>query len=474
MASSTSSLEASSPSLDTLVAHLLASKRSLSSINHVYRANDLVTSTRRSLESHTITAARTIFLRDGVTSQLEVLEQVQDSTNAAARDGAAEFQAVLRDLDAAEARLRDTLDQLKGTLIEAGLRPKGEERRTLVDFVDESGVHGLMATIKESIDSSVGARKELEESNSNMGLDLSEVKRLLVSNTNNESHGRALRKCLRSPVPELLQGMEERAKDMADNLESLVKHFDLCVTAIKHTEGGGAAARKITDDLPDGIELGLSVNDGPPEPMSEEERRDMLDILEKDANDVEDVILEMKDHIAELEIQHEQVLAHTENLADEYTSSTNAFRLLEEIGSSRLQGYVTQSHVFLLKWDEEKAKIEERMDELEGLREFYDRFLRAYDNLIIEIGRRKTIELKTIKIIQDAMAKVERLHDEEMAERSTFKQEQGDFLPVDIWPGLTAAPTRFEISTVDSGIEKVPDISKSVIQRAIRRVHGKV
>ena len=36
-------LDSSMPQLDTLISHLVASKRSLSSINHVWRANEIVT-----------------------------------------------------------------------------------------------------------------------------------------------------------------------------------------------------------------------------------------------------------------------------------------------------------------------------------------------------------------------------------------------------------------------------------------------
>jgi len=44
------------------------------------------------------------------------------------------------------------LDSLRGTIIEAGLRPEKEERRSLLDFVDEGGVEGLLGAIKGVID----------------------------------------------------------------------------------------------------------------------------------------------------------------------------------------------------------------------------------------------------------------------------------------------------------------------------------
>lgn len=50
----------------------------------------------------------------------------------------------------------------------------------------------------------------------------------------------------------ILHEMEDYARNMAANLESLVSHFDLCAKAIRHTEGGGDAAMRIAGDLPEG------------------------------------------------------------------------------------------------------------------------------------------------------------------------------------------------------------------------------
>ena len=453
------------------MSHLLAAKRSLSSINHVYRANELVTNTRVALEAHAITAARTTFLRNGISVQVELLDQVRAHTGSVARESAAEFSTALEDLDSVGVRLRETLDVLGRTIVHRNLKPDQDEQRSLLDFVDQMGVDGVMGTIRESIDTIGVARKDFEESNAALEEDINGVKGLLDSQKRGMSVG-DIRKGWRSPVPEILHSMEENAKDSADNLESLVKHFDLCVTAIKHTEGGGAVAERIADELPEGVGMELGKEDAHPEPMSEEERQEMMEILEKDASEVEEVVIETRDRAMDMEAQFEHVNAYTDQLEDDYATKVAAFRLLEEVGE-RLPGYITQSQLFLLRWDEEKAKIEERMEELESLRSFYEGFVRAYDNLIVEVHRRKTMEVKMEKVVQDARYKLEKLYKEDAAERKAFKQEQGDFLPVDIWPGLMNEPMRYEIAPSSEAAEKVPDISKSIVQQAIRRVSGK-
>lgn len=474
MASSTSSLaherhdSPSPPSLEVLVAYLLAAKRSLSCVEQVYRANDLVIQTRQALEDQTKRIARTIFLHNGSSAQVKILGQVLSHIHDIAQEGESDFQSVLKVLDLSESRLRQTLQQLRSSVVEPSLRPADEPSKSLVDFVDESGVEGLLGTIKESIDATVAARHIFKKSSRSFEDDIAHVRALLKPEDGRESF-RGLSIGLRSPIPDILQNMEEHAQEMADNLESLVKHFDMCVTAIKHTEGGGAAAQNITSDLPEGVSLGLTNED---EPLSEQERREMLEVLEKDASEVEEVVSEIKDRSAEMEAYFEKGVAHNDLLSETYAREIAAFKLLEELGG-KLSTYILQSQVYLAKWEDEKARIEERMEELETLRDFYSGFLEAYDQLIIEIGRRKTMELKIAKVAQDAMAKIDKLYAEDLADRDAFRQEQGDFLPVDIWPGLMFPPKRYKVGQEDENASSVPDISASIIQKAIRRVSGR-
>jgi autophagy-related protein 17 len=79
-------------SLDVLVAHLLASKRSLSSISSVWRANEIVTSARTALEGSVILGARTAFVRKGIAQQTRILRRVRDGVESVYRDGQRDFE----------------------------------------------------------------------------------------------------------------------------------------------------------------------------------------------------------------------------------------------------------------------------------------------------------------------------------------------------------------------------------------------
>src|SRR5277367_4628783 len=142
---------------------------------------------------------------------------------------------------------------------------------------------------------------------------------------------------LGSPIPQLIQSLEENAAEMASLLDSLVQHFDLCVNAIKHTEGGFAAVKKAATDnqLPDGVTVSGVIeepgNDSGLEPLSDEDRRDMLTVLSNDAAEVEDVVLELHQRLQSMEEQNDQIQEHVSTLAASYNSTITAFAILESI-----------------------------------------------------------------------------------------------------------------------------------------------
>lgn len=78
-------------SLETLVSHLLASKRSLSSISNVWRANEIVTSARAALEESVVLNARTGFLRSGIEEEVRLLRKVRGGIEGVYKDGQKDF-----------------------------------------------------------------------------------------------------------------------------------------------------------------------------------------------------------------------------------------------------------------------------------------------------------------------------------------------------------------------------------------------
>ncbi|PWY71686.1 hypothetical protein BO70DRAFT_120970 [Aspergillus heteromorphus CBS 117.55] len=512
------------PQLEALISHLVAAKRSLSSINHVWRANEIVTSARSALEESVVVSARTGFLRRGLNNQLRLLYNVRSEVEEVSLRGRSEFAGVLKGLDTADARLRKTLDLLRETIVHASFRPDGEEPRSLHDFVDERGVEELHTALKSSIDRTNGAQAELDSSNYAFDDELQSIKqalgsyreatKLASSRTSTSSSSSASNSSLPSlsSMPSMLHALEMHAQEMANLLESLVRHFDLCVTAVKHTEGGGAAAQSITGDMPaavavsgrgvPNIEEGINANlNAPLDPLSESDYQEMVNVLIKDAAEAEDVVMEIQDRIGEMESVLENVLSQRDMLLSVHNATTGVFKHLSSLATARLPSYIAQAHNFTRVWNEEHDRINAGLADLSDLNSLYDGFLEAYDGLILEVARRRHVRQRVEKVLRDTKHKLDQLYEEDVNARETFRVEQGDYLPSDIWPGIGREPMRIEFRRISGGTlkgaaqgqaedvptaepepqapdhvdegEVIPELHKSLVQQALNRLKAR-
>jgi len=89
--SSSGSIDTRQPALDDLVSIFIASKRSLSTINQVWRARDLVESGREALERNAILAASNSFVRCAVDVQLDSLAGIRYGGRVMEIEGSAEL-----------------------------------------------------------------------------------------------------------------------------------------------------------------------------------------------------------------------------------------------------------------------------------------------------------------------------------------------------------------------------------------------
>lgn len=284
-------------------------------------------------------------------------------------------------------------------------------------------------------------------------------------------------------IPTYLHELEVHAQEMASLLDSLVRHFDLCVNAIRHTEGGYAAVRHAASHPPPGADpvsvSGVINNESESvheAPISEEERIEMLSVLENDSNEVEDVVMELRDRIADMELKHESMLEQVAALQATHKATINAYALLEGV-SAHLPSYIVASQEFRYRWEEIKDGMRSQMEELEGMRIFYENYYSSYDGLILEVDRRKQSEEKVKNILKKAMEQVRKVCEADMLERGAFRDEVGDFLPMDLYPGLTDQPPRWGVQLLQtngeldtaSGAGSTPDLTSAVIEAADQR-----
>lgn len=281
--------------------------------------------------------------------------------------------------------------------------------------------------------------------------------------------------------------MIDHSHAMAELLTSLTKHFDLCVTAVRTTEGGAALARikaaEVTqsqsgDDVSISGVIAEQESHMPElDTFSAEDRAQMLEVVVQDASEVDDVIQELTERLQSMEGEFNHVDEQTSRAKGTYIATVNAFRVLEDIGS-RLQSYIAAEAEFRQRWAQEHETIREKMGEMDDLRAFYESYARSYDGLILEAERRRALEDKVLGIWRKARESVDRIVEADRREREAFRQEVGEFLPTDLWPAMDDGMPRWEVVPMPDpsgragrdGIGgSTPSLDRSVVQAAAMR-----
>ena len=281
-------------------------------------------------------------------------------------------------------------------------------------------------------------------------------------------------------MPALFYQLETKATEAAGHLEGLVKHYDLCVTALKHTEGGGDAINQASVGEEEGqtsklVGLGVDLDkmeNAPAKPIGDDERRELFSVLMKDVDEVYEVVADIREGLAEMEESMQQITVYVDSLREASARLHDATAFLKEI-AGKLPIYISACAEFQRAWDDEKEILLANLQQLDGLREFYAEFEDAYDELILEVHRRRQVRRDMEKIIKGAMQELDALYEEDAHRRDSFRENQAEFIPSDLWPGLVSAPPRFRIvkDDTDGGEDdSVPDIKKSVVERSFKRV----
>lgn len=462
--------------------HLLGAKRSLSSMGLVLRANELVHLSRQAYEESVILTAQSQYLRQGINEQVRLLLRLRRSMNKTYDNGKREFKQIIKTLDAANGRLQDTMNVLRDRIVDSSFRPNGEEKKNLLDFVDEAQVDRMRDALKENIQSLQNTQKSFDGDLLRFDTDMRSLNKIMTAAPSSPSPSAS---STGHPLTQLLGSMIDNSHAMAELLSSLTKHFDLCVTAVRTTEGGAALARikaaeatnsQSGEDMSISGVIAEQESHMPDyEPISPEDRAQMLEVVVQDASEVDDVVRELTERLQTMEADFMSIDEQTGQVKITYISTLDAFRVLEEIGS-RLHSYISAESEFRDRWDEEQQAIRDKIVEMEDLRVFYESYSNSYDGLILEVERRKVLEEKVLGIWKKAKESVDKIIDGDRKERELFRHEVAEYLPTDLWPGMDDAMPRWDVvpfrddrPSKEDGVASTPTLERSVVEAAATR-----
>ncbi|KAK8104630.1 autophagy-related protein 17 [Apiospora kogelbergensis] len=468
--------------VETLVHHLLEAKRSLSSMSLVLRANDLVTAARQAHEEAVILGAQAEFLRRGITLQVRLLLKVRKSLTRTYENGKREFKQVIKHLDATNGRLEEMMTVLRTRTVDSAFRPQGEEKKCLLDFLDVDQVDTMRNALKENIGALQATQTSFDGDLLRFENDLRGLNKTLSASASPLSPSAS---DATQPIIQLLASMMDNSHEMAELLTSLTKHFDLCVTAVRITEGGVALARRRAAEVTqsqDGREAvsisGVIPDQDPHAPeldsISAQERANIPHVVVQDAAEVYGVIEEISARLQALEDEFARLEEQTNQIKHTYVTTIGAFHVLEDIGT-RLQSYIASESEYRDRWQDEHQSITEKMGEMDSLRAFYETYAHSYDNLVLEADRRRIHEEKVLSVWRKAKESVDKLIDIDQRQRDTFRQEVAEYIPTDLWAGMDEGMRKWEVVPVrdNGGVEgssNTASLSRSVVKAAAERL----
>jgi autophagy-related protein 17 len=468
------------PSLERLVLHFVAAKKSLTATQHVYRATELATSSRALIEEIAALNAKNSYARRGVDEQLETLREIRAAVADAGEHAGDEFKQTIASLDVANDRLQSTLGSLRKVIIDRSLqKPKnlasqaddyhsqylssdpteeeGEEesqQKTLYDFVDEANHEDLLTSLRTLIDTFNDSRADLDDNITRFDSSITSITSALQGRSPSEDDPEDLSNPPSKitpydepplTIPALFHDMESHAAEMAILLQSLISHYDLCVSALKHTKGGGEAAREAVlaaDELAkdEGSLYGATI----PDPMDLSERAEMLRVLENDAAEVEDVAHELRERGSEIESLYGQLSSLAETSRKSMRGLRAAVESMHAVKDA-LPIYLDAVAAFKEGWTNLRSAMQSKTQELVGLCGFYEQFWSGYKKLLREVDRRAAVEVQMVRVAEKARRDLEKLYEVDREAREEFVDEVGGFLPGDIWPGLAERGTRWVV-----------------------------
>jgi autophagy-related protein 17 len=470
-----------------LVLHFVAAKKSLTATQHVYRVTELASSSRALVEEIAALNAKTSYARKGVDEQLGTLREIRGAVADAGEKAGDEFKVTIAKLDVANDRLQATLGSLRKVIVDRSLQKKtvegaaGKEehqsqpqwgdspehdvddddgrQKTLYDFVDEANHEDLLASLRNLIDTFNDSRGDLDDTLARFDDSIASIVDA-VQGTDDDSHGSNPPSKITPydepplSIPALFHDMESHAAEMATLLHSLISHYDLCVSALKHTEGGGEAAReavRATEDIAAaknaaGVEeslYGATI----PDPMDADERAEMLRVLENDAAEVEDVVGELRERGGEMEGLYAQLNLRAEIARRSMSGLRRAVEIMRTVKTA-LPVYLDAITGFGEGWANVRLAMQGKTQELVGLCGFYEQFWAGYKKLLREVERRAVLEAQMFKVAEKARADLDALAEADREAREDFVDEVGGFLPGDIWPGLAERGSRWIVKRV--------------------------
>lgn len=397
-------------------------------------ANELIVTSRTQIEKAAVLWAQTAFMAKAIQQQFNVLEQVRNMLRSLQRSSEDEYRSRLVNLEAMDKRLNQALETLENTSLDLAF---SAQPRNLKSFVHEEGILQLRHSVAALSSQAKETEQKLSASISKLEGDILQLQRKVkpLKPRKRESLERA---------HECTDSIALDARNMASMLESLTQHYDLCSTASQMARAAQAGDRE-----------------------SEESLDAVVKVLEEDAGEIEEVIGDLYDRRDAIEESEHFVSSFLSETVEAWNEVSSVFEIFDNFSKTELTEYSQELNSFSQNHTLSIEEIEKLMGEIESLVKYYEIFLQSYYAMVLEVLRRKRAQESLSNMVKTMSETLSDAFKKEEEARQKFVKERGDYLPSDLWEGLTETLSEPQIVVPNSVL---PDPSKSTIGRALKEL----
>lgn len=418
-------------------------------------ANELAQQTEESLRQAIEASRQVSFLKDSLQDQLRLLHQISLQIRSEEEQYRLEFDSTIRELDVLDDELNEALNQLQKTVLPAALTAPGADplspdqaaesgQKSLFTFADDAAVENLKGQLRQIVDDMQTSLEACSGLHSDYG------HRLTIFDQLYDSMPKVPEiRPIESPDPAGLTQQtalsvsesrdtyvkqhEEHLQQMAELLLSLSQHYDHSCTLFKSDAS-----------------------------LAPEELAELHNVVHHDAEQLEDVLSELDERVAEIEDDLATIRNFTQSCVQTRVSAVALFGTLESFEIDALAESITNIRYT-------RVSTADRLDilkqQLVALSDHYYAFGTSYHALLLEIDRRAKYEASVAVFLEKTDQTLARLAADEIEKRKQFTVDHGDTLPGDIWHGITAKPATYNLNTSDMSAS-TPRLPSSLIAAA--------
>ena len=332
-----------------------------------------------------------------------------------------------------QGRIDDKMKELENTEnVLVNLKDK-DNKITLANYITDEN----MTLLRHKIDEIPSIKKHINNIHIQYDELNSKIKNKLINNRIKELNsiiGKELNIDSNKDIISLFNIYPRQLNDLENDLEtillSLVNHFDRCKLLNEICQRKSDHNSNSVSNKPENNNDNLSSTH---DCLSKNDCINLYKIVEKDNEELPSILKTVKEIIKDINVTLEKstkILNEKETIVELIKIKIN--KILMSLKKYNEYLLVFQDISNLITNFKETCKQDIKI--IQQLYRFYEKYQKSYHNLLNEVDRRRKLVTKMERILKECEQNLKVLQIEDLSKRKQFLEDNGNFLPGNIWP----------------------------------------